>query len=87
MATAHVISSGQPDISYATNFDKYLARVLRRLKEEKLDATLPSGFPRELKSDLVWYGKDVAERYDWTYKLNEEELEEVDDALQHWKCE
>lgn len=90
MATAHVISSGflgQPNIGYAPDLDKYLARVQRRLKEEKLDQTLPGGFPKEFKSDLVWEGKDLAENYDWTYKLNEDELQEIEEALKHWKCE
>ena len=89
MATAHVILAGplgQPDIGYAPDLDKYLARVQRRLKEDKLEKTLPEGFPSELKSKLVWHGKDLANRYDWTYTLSEEELDEIETALEHWKC-
>jgi len=89
MATAHVISSGplgQPDIGYAPDLDKYLARVQRRLKEETLEKSLPDGFPKEFKSDLVWRGNDLAKTYNWTYSLNEEELEEIETALKHWNC-
>lgn len=91
MASAHVISQnqgplGQPDIGYAPDLDKYLARVQRRLKEESLEKTLPEGFPEKLHSDLVWDGKDLAEKYDWTHTLSPEEVEEVDNALKHFQC-
>lgn len=90
MAAAEVVNAsrgplGQPDIGYAPDLDKYLARVQRRLKEENLEATLPEGFPNQLESDLVWEGDSLAEKYDWTYVLNEEELEEIENALLHWK--
>lgn len=90
MAAAQVVSPrrgplGQPDIGYAPDLDKYLARVQRRLKEENLEKSLPEGFPQKLESELVWDGQKLAETYDWTYELNEQELEEIEGALQHWK--
>ncbi|KAF2761605.1 Clavaminate synthase-like protein [Pseudovirgaria hyperparasitica] len=91
MATAQVVSpspAGQPDIGYAPDQDKYLARVQRRLQQEREETqnkSLPPGFPRELKSDLVWDGKDLETKYDWTYELNDQEVEEIEAALRHFK--
>ncbi|KAK4501968.1 hypothetical protein PRZ48_007778 [Zasmidium cellare] len=88
MATAQVVRSGpigQPDIDYAPNLDKYLARVSRRKETEKLENELPAGFPRELKSDLVWDGKDIGEKYEFTYELSGSEVEEIETALGYFK--
>lgn len=78
---------GQPDIAYTPNFDSYQARVKRRQETEKLDKSLPQGFPQKLVSDLVWDGRDLADKYDWNYVLTEADLKEIDDALKHFKCE
>ena len=89
MATAQVLRPGppgQPDIDYTPNLDKYRARVKRRKETEKLEKTLPEGFPKKLQSNLVWDGNDIVSRYKWTYELNEHEIEEIEDALNHFKC-
>lgn len=83
MAIAEV--ARQPDIGYTPDHDKYLARVQRRLKDDNLNKTLPPGFPQELKSDLVWDNSDIADRYNWTYKLTATDLDEIESALQHFK--
>ena len=75
----------QPDIGYTPDHDKYLARVPRRLKSENLEKTLPSGFPTELESDLVWDQTDIAERFNWTYELTTTDLDEIEEALDHFK--
>ncbi|KAF2106422.1 hypothetical protein BDV96DRAFT_507943 [Lophiotrema nucula] len=88
MATAQVLqasSARQPDIAYAPNYDKFLARSQRRLATERLDKSLPPGFPQKLESDLVWDNEDLAGRFDWTYTLTAENLDEVEKALQHFK--
>ncbi|EUC36704.1 hypothetical protein COCCADRAFT_2348 [Bipolaris zeicola 26-R-13] len=88
MATAQVLRTGpvgQPDIDYAPDLDKYLARVARRKATEELSSQLPDGFPHELNSDLVWNGSDITERYNFVYELNGEELQEIDDALEYFK--
>lgn len=77
---------GQPDIDYAPDLDKYLARVARRQKSEQLGTELPPGFPKQLESDLVWNGADVAEKYNFVYELNAEELQEIEEALVYFKC-
>lgn len=82
-----VAPPGQPDISYAPDYDKYQARAARRVQSEKLPTTLPEGFPEQLRGDLVWEGNTLADTYDWTYVLNEEQLAEIDQAVKHFKCE
>lgn len=83
---AAVAPPGQPDIAYAPDFGKYQARVERRQKTETLSKDLPPGFPAELKGDLVWDGRTLAETYNWTYTLSADQLAEVDHAVTHFKC-
>lgn len=80
-----VAPPGQPDISYAPDYDKYQARAARRVQSENLPSTLPEGFPEQLKGDLVWEGDTLAETYDWTYVLREDQLAEIDEAVKHFK--
>jgi hypothetical protein len=89
MAAAAVLRPGlpgQPDIDYTPNLDKYHARVKRRQETENLEKSLPDGFPRQLQSKLVWNGADIKSRYNWTYELNTQEIEEIEEALAHFKC-
>ncbi|KAI1055266.1 hypothetical protein LB505_009528 [Fusarium chuoi] len=53
---------GQPDISYHPDWDKYQARVARRTQTDDLTKSLPEGFPKELKGDLVWDGETLAQK-------------------------
>jgi hypothetical protein len=77
---------GQPDISYHPDWDKYQARVARRTQTENLPKTLPEGFPKELKGDLVWEGESLAQKYDWTFVFSATQLAEIDNAVIHFKC-
>ena len=77
---------GQPDIDYAPDHDKWQARAARRVAAGGLQDKVPEGFPDELTGDLVWDGNVLAESYDWTYVLNQEQLAEIDRALAHFKC-
>ncbi|KAF2658093.1 Clavaminate synthase-like protein [Lophiostoma macrostomum CBS 122681] len=79
------VRHGQPDISYAPDYDKYLLRTKQRLATEGLGTTLPPGFPSQLDSNLVWDKDDIALRFDWTYTLDATDLEEVEAALEHFK--
>ncbi|KAK4642862.1 hypothetical protein QC761_401230 [Podospora bellae-mahoneyi] len=78
---------GPPDISYNLDYDNYLARTQRRLQTEKLPKDLPSGFPQQIQNDLVWDGKDLAEKYDWNYTLTTDDLTEIESALRHFKAQ
>jgi hypothetical protein len=79
-------SVGNPDIAYLPDWEKYQARTKKRLATEKLDQSLPAGFPSKLKSDLVWDGESIQGQYEWVYELNADDLVEVEEALQHFKC-
>ncbi|KAH8843672.1 hypothetical protein MCOR07_005398 [Pyricularia oryzae] len=88
MAAAAVLTpAAQPDIQYAPDIEKWHQRTAKRLREEndRLQKTLPEGFPAQLQGSLVWEGKTVGQSYDWTYVLNEEQLAEIDDAVRHFK--
>lgn len=84
MAAAGVLR--QPDIAYAPDFNQYQARSKKRQTVENLPTTLPPGFPEKLDSSLVWEGKDVEQREDWIVKLGDNQLDEIDQALRHFKC-
>ncbi|KAK2772041.1 hypothetical protein FQN52_002219 [Onygenales sp. PD_12] len=75
----------QPDIAYAPDFEKYQARTKRRLATEKIDSSLPPGFPKKLVSDLVWEGGNIEETYQWVYELNESQVGEIETALANFK--
>ncbi|OXV07434.1 hypothetical protein Egran_04802, partial [Elaphomyces granulatus] len=86
MTTAHVqLTTQQPDIQYVPNAEKWKARTQQRLETEKLSRELPPGFPTKLISDLVWEGDQLKDAYDWTYELNEDELNEIEHALVHFQ--
>jgi len=78
---------GQPDIAYTPNHDKYLARTQRRFATEQLNTNLPDGFPTKLESKLVWDGNTIAEQYEWDYVLTAADVDEIEAALRHFKCE
>jgi hypothetical protein len=77
---------GQPDIGYKPDLDNYLARIKRRHETEKLETSLPEGFPAQFDSKLVWKGQNLAERYNWNYELTSSDVEEIEAALRHFQC-
>ena len=86
MTEVQVITT-QPDIQYHPDYTKYIDRARRREASESLQQHVPKGFPEQLSSPLVWNGKDVEQRDDWIYQLNQAQLAEIDAALQHFKGE
>ncbi|PSR83432.1 hypothetical protein BD289DRAFT_483356, partial [Coniella lustricola] len=76
---------GQPDIEYAPDHAKYLARGRRRQQTEVLPKSVPEAFPKQLSGSLVWEGETLAENYDWTYVFNKDQLAEIDTAVKHFK--
>jgi hypothetical protein len=78
-------SLGQPDIGYAPNYDKYLARTKKRLEGENLIQSLPPDFPSKLDSDLVWSGTDIENETDWLYQLSLDNIQEIQHGLKHFK--
>lgn len=81
----------QPDIDYEPDFEKYQRRTKLRLEnqDEGTKNALPAGFPHKLVSDLVWDGKDFpapgSGTEPWVHNLSAGELEEIDQALAHFK--
>lgn len=87
-AIAYPAPAGQqPDIEYPPNLAKYQARAAARSQEPNLPKTVPQHLPTEFKGPGVWEGATLAQEYDWTYPLSEQQLDEVDAALAHFKCE
>ncbi|KAL4779591.1 hypothetical protein BJX76DRAFT_75446 [Aspergillus varians] len=75
----------QPDINYAPDYDKWQARAARRVAAGGLPSKVPEGFPEQLAGDMVWEGETLADTYDWTYVLSPEQLDEIGQALAHFK--
>lgn len=77
----------QPDISYHPDEAKWRARTARRLAEDPTlpNQPLPEGFPAKVEGPIVWEGKDFTSEDQWVVKLTEEQLQEIDDALKHFK--
>jgi hypothetical protein len=86
-ATATEAIARQPDIAYTPDYAKYQARTRLRLQTEPLkQKRLPTGLPQILHSDFVWEGQGLADKYNWTYELTAAQVEELEDALRHFKC-
>ncbi|KXH25696.1 TfdA family Taurine catabolism dioxygenase TauD [Colletotrichum salicis] len=86
MATVTLTRPVQPDIQYAPDYQKFQARTARRVQEPDLPRSLPEGLPQKFTSDMVWEGANLASKYDWTYALTSEQLDELDAALAHFKA-
>jgi hypothetical protein len=76
-------SSNAP-ITFCPVYEDYLARAQYRLENEKLNNTLPKGYPLQLKSALVWEGKDLKDE-DWVVTLTKEEINEIEEATTHFQ--
>ncbi|KAF8831830.1 hypothetical protein HHX47_DHR1001300 [Lentinula edodes] len=77
----------QPDISYHPDEVKYKQRTARRLSENPNlpKSQLPSGFPSRVEGPIVWEGKDWISEDQWVFHLSPAHLQEIDDALAHFK--
>ena len=81
------MAASQPDIEYHPDETKFRARTARRLAEDpSLPSTgLPAGYPQKVEGPIVWEGKDWQSEDQWVYNLTPSELQEIDDALVHFK--
>ena len=79
------LTQTQPDISYHPDFEKYQLRSERLKAVRAPNSDLPAGFPEQLTGPLVWEEKDFLDKREWTFSLNESHLEEIQNALQHFK--
>jgi hypothetical protein len=81
------LTQKQPDISYHPDFEKYQLRTERLKALRPPNSGPPQGFPDQLIGPLVWEGKDFTDEKEWTFSLNESQLEEIHKALIHFKFE
>lgn len=77
----------QPDIEYHPDPAKYKTRTAQRLAEnpDLSRMHLPAGFPAKVEGPVVWEGKDWTNEDQWVYKLNDEELKEIDGAMKRFE--
>jgi hypothetical protein len=50
-------------------------------------SSLPNGFPSVLDSPLAWTGQQLARQSDYIHHLSQNEIEEIEAALKHFKGE
>jgi hypothetical protein len=72
-------------IGWQPDYEIYLAREAARLRVGCLTTSLPDGFPREMKGDLVWSGTHKIEEEQYTFQLQDFQKAEVEHALKHFK--
>ncbi|KAJ3815406.1 hypothetical protein EV368DRAFT_30549 [Lentinula lateritia] len=86
--TETIVPLVQPDISYHPDEVKYKQRTARRLTENPNlpKSQLPSGFPSKVEGPIVWEGKDWISEDQWVFHLSPAQLQEIDDALAHFKA-
>ena len=85
MSTALGASPRQPNIAYQPDLESYQNRTKERLATESLSKELPDGFPAALRSPLVWKGSNFGGRQDFVTVLAADDLEEIKEALRHFK--
>jgi len=77
-----VVNAG-PDIEWDPCLDTYLQRVERLAAlHEQLPDSVPQGFPERIIAPRVWTGADFQNEAQFVLTLSNEELDEVDGALQ-----
>jgi hypothetical protein len=82
-ATKEVLDPAR--IGWQPDYETYLAREAARLRVGGLSASLPDGFPRTMKGDLVWSGIHNIETAQYTFQLQDFQVAEVEQALKHFK--
>ncbi|KAG5642401.1 hypothetical protein DXG03_002833 [Asterophora parasitica] len=77
----------QPNIDYHPDEAKYRAREARLLAEnpDRVNASLPDSFPKQVAGPIVWEGKDWTSEDQWVHHLSADELQEINQALNHFK--
>ncbi|KAF4628700.1 hypothetical protein G7Y89_g9450 [Cudoniella acicularis] len=79
------LAQRQPDISYHPDIEKFQLRTERLKAQRSPNSSLPNGFPAELTGPLVWEGKDFKDENQWTFSLDGPQLDEIHQALVHFK--
>ncbi|KAI9718498.1 MAG: hypothetical protein M1828_006681 [Chrysothrix sp. TS-e1954] len=85
MATAEAARVTAPNLSYDPDFEDYSRRKERRLHQEKLPTHLPPGFPQQFDTPSAWKGSDWKDESVFVYQFSKGDLEDIDQALAHFK--
>ncbi len=73
-----------PDIGYTPDLSKHHERASTRLRSGNLEKDVPCGWPKYLKSPLVWTGTDFENDGSYVHHLSEEEKADINDALEYF---
>ncbi|KAB8275531.1 hypothetical protein BDV30DRAFT_224967 [Aspergillus minisclerotigenes] len=80
---AHIVAF----ISYLPDRTEYEARARSVPQHEIEEAILPEGFPIYLSSKMAWDRESISSyEDDYILNLDDSQLKEIDDALQHFKA-
>lgn len=76
----------RPDIDWIPSYKVFAERV-QRLAQMNLNrpTTLPAGWPSEITSERVWSGSDFQSEDDYVVKLTQEDIAEIERALEYFK--
>ena len=76
----------RPNIDWIPSYKVFKERV-QRLAALHLNrpTTLPAGWPSKITSERVWSGSDFKSEDDYTVKLSQEDIAEIESALEYFK--
>jgi hypothetical protein len=72
-------------IGWQPDYEKYLAREAAKHRVGGFSTSLPDGFPREMRGDLVWSGTRDIDEDQHTFHLQDFQKTEVHEALKYFK--
>ncbi|KAK3337963.1 hypothetical protein B0H65DRAFT_591981 [Neurospora tetraspora] len=77
----------RPDIDWIPSYKVFKERV-QRLAALNLNrpTTLPAGWPSKITSERVWSGSDFKSEDDYVVKLSQEDIAEIESALEYFKA-
>lgn len=76
----------RPNIDWIPSYKVFKDRV-QRLAAQNLNrsTTLPAGWPSKIISERVWSGSDFKSEDDYVVKLSQEDILEIESALEFFK--
>ena len=79
-------STDYATLAYTPDRAQYEARGKRRQQNEQLETEVPEGFPTKLTGQLVWSAESIRDTFNWDYVLTVDDLQEINNALRHFKA-
>jgi hypothetical protein len=78
-------SRSAAEIAYEPNLSSYLSRSSTRAGLAGLEKEVPKGWPQVLTGPMTWAGSDFKDESEWVCTLSDDDKEEVNRALEHFK--